>query len=161
MQKQSKAGFDRWAAFNVDPWLMYRSYVSFTLSYWHAALTLMLKSASPVYIYIMSNLQKIFTGTTQNLFFSFTVISDIFRCFIPFKTTFIKYWFNQWNSKLPGSFEIHWIRQYLANFSDLTGIVNATVYKTEPIVAGLRHGKLSQFLALYVQSRNYNHASRW
>ena len=26
---------------------------------------------------------------------------------------------------------------------DMTGIVNATVYKTEPIFTGLRHGKLS------------------
>ena len=36
----------------------------------------------------------------------------------------------QWISKLPGSFEIHWVRQYLVNYTDLMGIVNAVVYKT-------------------------------
>ena len=44
---------------------------------------------------------------------------------------------------LPGSFEIHRVRQHLVNFMGPVGIVNATVYKTEPIVTGLRHGKLS------------------
>ena len=43
----------------------------------------------------------------------------------------------------PGSFEIHWVRQYLVDFIGLAGIVNATVYKTEPIITGLGHGKLS------------------
>ena len=54
----------------------------------------------------------------------------------------------QWISKLHRSFEIHWVRQYLVNFMGLAGIVNATVYKTEPIFTGLRHGKLSQFSPL-------------
>ena len=40
------------------------------------------------------------------------------------------------------------VRQYLVNFSGLAGIVNTAVYKTEPIFAGLRYGKLSQFLTL-------------
>ena len=30
--------------------------------------------------------------------------------------------------KAPGSIEIHWIRQYLVNFTGLAGIVNATLY---------------------------------
>ena len=43
---------------------------------------------------------------------------------------------------------ILWVWQYLVNFTGLAGIVNATVYKTEPIFTGLRHGKLSSFLTL-------------
>ena len=46
------------------------------------------------------------------------------------------------------SFEIHWIRQYLVNFMGLVGKINTTVYKTEPILSGLRHVKLSLFLTL-------------
>ena len=36
--------------------------------------------------------------------------------------------FTQRISQLPGSFEIHWVGQYLVNFMSLVGIVNATVY---------------------------------
>ena len=39
----------------------------------------------------------------------------------------------KWISKLPMSLEIHCVRQYLINITGLAGIVNATVYKTEPI----------------------------
>ena len=46
----------------------------------------------------------------------------------------------------PGSFEIHWERPYRVNFKGPAGIVNAVVYKTEPIFTGLEHGKLSWFL---------------
>ena len=42
--------------------------------------------------------------------------------FIPNKTTFTKYHLTQWISKLVGSFEIHWVRQYLVNFMGLAGI---------------------------------------
>ena len=73
---------------------------------------------------------------------SFTVISNVYRGLIGNETTFTKYCFAQWISKLPGSFEIHWVRQYLINFMGLVGIVNANVYKTEPIFTGLGHGKL-------------------
>ena len=38
----------------------------------------------------------------------------------------------------PGCFEIHWVRHYLINLMGLVGIVNTTVYKTEPIFTGLR-----------------------
>ena len=41
---------------------------------------------------------------------------------------------------LLGSFEIHWVRQYLVNFTGLVGIANVTAYKTEPLFTGLRHG---------------------
>ena len=52
-------------------------------------------------------------------------------------------WNHWWIHIFPsGSFEIHWGGQYLINFRDLAGIVNATVYKTEPIFTGLGHGKL-------------------
>ena len=50
------------------------------------------------------------------------------------------------------NFEIHRVRQYLGNFTGLAGRVNANVYKTESIFTGLGHGKLSQFLALYVHT---------
>ena len=67
------------------------------------------------------------------------VISDsVYRSFIPNKTTFPKYSLTYWISKLPRSFEIHWVRQYLLNFKGLAGIVNEIVYKTVPM-----HGKLS------------------
>ena len=59
------------------------------------------------------------------------------------KKPFTKYCLTQWISKLPGSFEIHWVRQYLVNCMGLAGIVNATVYKSEPIFTGFGHGKLS------------------
>ena len=42
----------------------------------------------------------------------FTVISDVYRSFIPNKTTFTLYC-------LPRSFEIHWVRQYLLHFMGL------------------------------------------
>ena len=66
-----------------------------------------------------------------------------YMSFIPSKTTFTKYCLTQWISKLPGSFEIHWVRQYLAYFLGLVGIVNATVYMTELILTGLQHGEFS------------------
>ena len=75
-------------------------------------------------------------------------LHDHFRyleSFVPNKTAFNKYCLTQGISKLPRSFEIHWIRQYmyLVNFTGLAGIVRATVYNTEPIFTGLRYGKLS------------------
>ena len=50
--------------------------------------------------------------------------------------------------KLTGSFEIHWVRQCLVNFTGVVGIVNTIVYKTETILIGLGHGQLSWFLTL-------------
>ena len=65
------------------------------------------------------------------------------RSFIPNKTTFTEYCLTQWISKLLGSFEFHWVRQYLVNFTNVAGTVNVNVYKTKPIFTGLGHGKLS------------------
>ena len=42
-----------------------------------------------------------------------------------------------------GSFEIHWVRKYLGNLTGLVGRINATDYKTKPIITGFGHGKLS------------------
>ena len=53
------------------------------------------------------------------------------------KTTFAKCCLTQWISKFPVSFEIHWVRQYLVNFTGLARIVNAPVYKAEPIFLGM------------------------
>ena len=47
----------------------------------------------------------------------------------------------QWIWKLPGSFEIHWIRQYMVNFMALMCITNGNVYMTEPNFTGLELGK--------------------
>ena len=48
------------------------------------------------------------------LLLSFMIISDVctLMSFIPDKTAFTKHCLTQ----LPGSFEIHWVRQYLVNF---------------------------------------------
>ena len=43
---------------------------------------------------------NIFTGTSYRLLLSFTVISDVYKSFIPHKTTFTKYCPTQWISKL-------------------------------------------------------------
>ena len=61
-------------------------------------------------------------------------------CDIENKTTFTKYSLTQWIWKLRESFEIIWVRQYYVNFMGLSGIVNTTVYKTEPNFTGLGHG---------------------
>ena len=58
------------------------------------------------------------------------VIWNVYRSLIPNKTTFTTHCLSQWISKLQGSFEIHWVRQYLAKCMCLVGIVNTTVYKT-------------------------------
>ena len=71
---------------------------------------------------------------------SFMVISDVYTSYIPNKTTFTEYCITQWISELHGSFEIHWVKQYLVNFTGLLGIVNANVYMTERILTGLWHG---------------------
>ena len=68
--------------------------------------------------------------------------------FIPNKTAFTKYCLTQWVSKPLGSFEIHLVRQYIVNSTDLAGIVDATVYKTAPIFTSLVHGKLSYILTM-------------
>ena len=65
------------------------------------------------------------------------------QSFIPDKTVFTQYCLTQWISKLHRSYEIHQVMQYLVNFMDRTGIVNATVYKTEPVFEGFEHGNLS------------------
>ena len=49
--------------------------------------------------------------------------SDFYKAFIRNKTTFTKYCLTQWIPKLPGSFEIHWVRQYLVNFTGLVGTI--------------------------------------
>ena len=64
---------------------------------------------------------EIFTGSSFKLLLSFMVISDVYRSFLRNKTIFIKFCLTQWISKLPGSFEIHWVRQYLVNFMGLPG----------------------------------------
>ena len=79
--------------------------------------------------------------SAYKLLLSCMVVADVYRFFIPNKTTFTKCCLTQWIWKLP-SFEVHQLWQCLANFTGLAGIVNATVYKIEPIFTGLRDGKL-------------------
>ena len=99
-------------------------------------------SANITHVYSVKKLEKIFTGAICELLLSFKASLYVYRSFIPNKTTFIKYCLT-WISKLSTSFEIHWVRQYLVNFTGLASIVNATVYKRKPIFTGLCHGKLS------------------
>ena len=68
------------------------------------------------------------------LLFSFMVILYVYTSFIRNKTTLTQHCIIQWISKLPRSFEIHWVRQCLQNFTCLAGIVNAPVYNTEPFL---------------------------
>ena len=79
---------------------------------------------------------KIFSGPTYRLLLSFFQSCHMFTGHL--------FHF----SKLPLSFEINGIGQWLVHFTDLAGIVNTTVYKTEPISTGLTHGILSWFLTL-------------
>ena len=86
---------------------------------------------------------QIFTGLMRKLYLRFTIISDVYRSFMPNKTAYTKDCLTQWISKLLGSFEIHWGRRYLVNFTGLAGIVNATVYQSKQIFSGHGHSKLS------------------
>ena len=80
--------------------------------------------------YSVKNQEKYSQVWCASYFWGLMVISDVYKSFIPNKTIFIKYCLTQWISKFPGSFEIHWVRQYLVNFMGLVGIVNTIVYKT-------------------------------
>ena len=64
------------------------------------------------------------------------IISDVYRSFIPNKTTFTTYCLTQWISNSPGSFESHWVRQYPGKFHG------------SGRHSSLGHGKLSEFLTL-------------
>ena len=66
---------------------------------------------------------KIFTGPMYKLFLKFTIILDVYRSFIRNKISFTKCCLIQWISKLPLSFQIHWVRQYLINFTGLASLV--------------------------------------
>ena len=78
------------------------------------------------FLWQYKKLGKIFTIPTYKLLRALTVVSDI-------KTLFSKCCLTQWISRLPRSFGIHWVRQYLVNVTDQACIVNATVYMTKSI----------------------------
>ena len=80
---------------------------------------------------------------------SHKVNSDVFRSFMPNKSTFSKYCLTQWISKLPRSFEIQWARQYLVNVTGLAGIVNATVDTLSPRQHG-RHFADDSFKRIFL-----------
>ena len=61
----------------------------------------------------------------------------------------------QWISKLPGSFEIHWVRQYLVNSMGVAGIVNSTVYKTEQVL-GMANCPNFERYAIYLLVRTHH-----
>ena len=112
-------------------------------------------NTAPYLIVVVISVSKIRINIYRSdiqLIFQLYGISYVYRSFVWNKTTFIKYCLTQWNSKLPRSFEIHKVRQYLFDFMGLVGRVNATVYKTKPIFTGLRHGKLSWFFATVISS---------
>ena len=94
------------------------------------------------------NLGIIYTApTSDNLLLRFTVISmftgHLFKINLHLPSPVLL-------SGYPniGSFEIHWVKQYLVSFTGLADIINATVYKTELIFTGLWYGKWSWFLTL-------------
>ena len=71
-------------------------------------------------------------------------IFEVNGCLVPNETRFSMYFYVLLSgiSKLPGSFEISLVKQYLVHFLSLAGIVNVNVYKTETIFTGLEHGEL-------------------
>ena len=85
------------------------------------------------YIYIEREryICSVFSGPMYKLLLSLTLISYVYMSFIPNITILTKYCLTLWISKLPGSFEIQWVRQYLVNITGLAGIVNATVNMIE------------------------------
>ena len=79
-----------------------------------------------------------YEGPKCKLLLSFTVISDFTGPSFLIKLHLLSYvCLTQWISKFPGSFEIHWVRQYSVNITGFAGIVNPTVYKIEPNFTGL------------------------
>ena len=59
----------------------------------------------------------------QKFTLNFMVILNVYRCFIANETVFTKYCLTPWISKLPRSFEIHWVRQYLLTFTGPMGMI--------------------------------------
>ena len=57
----------------------------------------------------------------------------------------MKHCLTPWSSKLPRSFEIQGVRQFLVNFTGLAGIVNAPIYKTQAIFTSLRAWQIALF----------------
>ena len=96
----------------------------------------------------VKNEEKIFTGPTHKLLW--TVRSFQMFTGLLFQTNYIylEYCLTLCILKLPQSFEMNRVRQYLVNFMGLMGIANVTVYKTRPIFTGLGHVKLSKPLTL-------------
>ena len=69
-----------------------------------------------------------------------------------YKTTFTKYCLTLRILKLSGSFEIHWVRLHLVIVKGLASMINTNIYKTEQIIPGLGHGKVSYLLTLIPES---------
>ena len=97
-------------------------------------------------------LKNIFTGLTYISLLSCMSISDVYRSFILDKSTFTKYCLTHWISKLPGSFEIHLVMQYLQNFWGLVGIVNATVFKTCQTICDARESLAWQIILILINT---------
>ena len=99
---------------------------------------------STIWLILVSIIKKIFTGPTCKLRLGFTVISDVYRSFIPNKTTFTLLYSVDLKAHR-GSFESYWVGEYLVSFTGLASIVNATARKNEQIFRGLGHDKLSRY----------------
>ena len=78
----------------------------------------LLPCGKPSHVYMDSRYQEamsifrknIYRSDVQVILSSCMVISDFYRSFVQSKTILTKYYLTQWISKLPGSFEIHWVR---------------------------------------------------
>ena len=105
---------------------------------------------------IRKNIYKFDVQVTFDLYSHFRCLQV--RSFIPNKITFTKYCLTQWISKLPGSFEIKAVLG--KHFAGLAGIVNATVYKTEPIFTGqimLIFNTVYIYIYIYIYTYTYTY----
>ena len=84
-------------------------------------------------------IKMVFVRPTYKLLFGFTIISDVYRFFIPNKTAY--------TMKFLVSWEIQWVRKYLLNFTGLAGMVKANVSQSDSFFTGLGYDK-SLFLTL-------------
>ena len=119
-------GFTSNVRYAITWWLSYIEEWSFhELNLLHAEY-MFKKMCVYIYIYAMSIIRKMITCLKCKLLLSFTAISDVYRSFISNKATFTTVLLSDFQSSR-GSFEIHWVRQYLVNFKDLVGIVNTLI----------------------------------
>ena len=91
-----------------------------------------------LYIIQCQKLGKVYTDPMCQLLLSFRVISNVYRSFVPNKTTFIKHCLPRLDFKAP------------SKFHGVVGKINATVCKTKPILLFSCIENCPNFNTLYV-----------